>query len=254
MHLVPNIPDSKTSWRLPDRNDPVVAAMAADDAMLALATQGIATFRIYSWDGPHLSLGYFQTESLRSAMGHSPPDDARPWARRSTGGEALLHHHEWTYAFALPPGHPLAEQASNLPLRIHEAIALGLKTLGYPATLHEGIDHYVDRSGLCFQHFTPGDLLVGGHKVMGSAQRKRKGAVLQHGGLLFKKSEVESRLPGLADIQPGLRIPGGEDLARWISSVIGPIEPSPESLLADWEKEHQLCLAQHQSPEWLCKR
>lgn len=246
--------DAKSAWRLPDRNDPVLVAMAADDAMLALATQGIATLRIYSWTGPQLSLGYFQTESIRIPMGHSPTDGIRPWARRSTGGEALLHHHEWTYAFALPPGHPLARQASNLPIRIHEAIGRGLANLGYSASLHEGTDLYVDRSGLCFQHLTPGDLLVGGHKVMGSAQRKRKGAVLQHGGLLFKKSEVESRLPGLADIQPGLTLPEGEDLARWIYSVIGPFEPAPESLVKDWEKEHQVCLSQHQSGEWLQKR
>jgi lipoate-protein ligase A len=144
---------------LPDRNDPVVVAMAADDAMLALATQGISTLRIYSWDGPQLSLGYFQSESIRIPMGHSPTDGFRPWARRSTGGEALLHHHEWTYAFALPPGHPLARQASNLPNLVHEAISRGLTNLGYSASLHEGADLYVDRSGLCFQHFTPGDLL-----------------------------------------------------------------------------------------------
>lgn len=254
MNPAPNIHDPKTAWRLPDRRDPVVVAMAADDAMLALATQGIATLRIYSWTGPQLSLGYFQTESLRAAMGHSPPDDIRPWARRSTGGEALLHHHEWTYAFALPPNHPLAGQTTSLPKQIHSAIANGLQSLGYSATLHEGSDLYVDRSGLCFQHLTPGDLLVGGHKVMGSAQRKRKGAVLQHGGLLFKKSEVESRLPGLLDIEPGFALPDGEQLAQWISRVIGPFEQAPESLVANWAKEHQLSLSQHQSGDWLQKR
>ncbi len=247
-------PHSISASRLPDRTDPVVVAMAADDAMLSLATRGIATFRIYSWDGPQLSLGYFQTESVRFSMGHSPPDTIRPWARRSTGGESLLHHHEWTYAFALPPGHPLSGQTTRLPLLIHDAIARGLANLGYSATLHEGDDHYVDRSGLCFQHLTPGDLLVGSNKVMGSAQRKRKGAVLQHGGLLWKQSEVESRLPGLADIQPDLRLPDVDAFAGWITSVIGPVQQASKVVVEEWEKEHQLSLAQHQSNDWLLKR
>ncbi len=231
--------------------DPVSVAMACDDAMLSLAEKGIATFRIYLWREPALSLGYFQPAALRLPMGHPSP---RSWARRSTGGEALLHHHEWTYAVALPPSHPLASQAASLPCRVHQGIAQGLVKLGYQAALHEGEGFYREHSGLCFQHLTSGDLIVGGHKVMGSAQRKRKGALLQHGGLLLRQSEVEKRLPGLADLEPNLPLPTQAEFASWLGNLLGPFSKPSAMDLSQWEKAFALALEQHQSSQWLLKR
>ncbi len=237
--------------RLPDRVDTVAVAMACDDAMLSLAEKGIATFRIYYWEKPELSLGYFQPADIRPTMGYSPD---QPWARRSTGGEALLHHYEWTYAFALPADFPLASQAASLPGRTHHLIAAGLLALGYPATLHEGGGVYLDRSGLCFQHLTPGDLIVGHHKVMGSAQRKRKGALLQHGGLLLRQSEVEKRLPGLADLEPHLPPPTQADFIGWLSALLGPFSDASAQDLSQWDEAIALSQEQHQSSQWRFKR
>src|SRR5207248_2913157 len=53
---------------------------------------------------------------------------------------------------------------------------------------------------LCFHHFTAGDLVVGSAKVVGSAQRKRRGALLQHGGILLEQSPFTPTLPGLAEL------------------------------------------------------
>ncbi|MSR80605.1 MAG: lipoate--protein ligase family protein [Gemmataceae bacterium] len=237
--------------RLPDRMDPVAVAMACDDAMLSLAEKGIATIRIYYWGKPELSLGYFQPADIRLSMGYNPQP---PWARRSTGGEALLHHYEWTYAFALPASHPLASQTASLPCRIHGLIAQGLLALGYPASLHEGEGIYLDRSGLCFQHLTAGDLIVGGHKVMGSAQRKRKGAVLQHGGLLLRQSELEKRLSGLADLVPNLPLPTREEFLGWLGDLFGPFSEASAPDLAQWGDEVALTREQHQSSPWRLKR
>ncbi len=64
---------------------------------------------------------------------------------------------------------------------------------------------------LCFLHHTPDDLLVGGAKVAGSAQRKQRGALLQHGGLLLAASPVTPELPGVAELV-GVRI--ADDAAR----------------------------------------
>ena len=53
---------------------------------------------------------------------------------------------------------------------------------------------------LCFQHQTPGDLLVAGHKVVGSAQRRPHGATMQHGSILLRRSPHAPALPGIADL------------------------------------------------------
>ncbi len=77
--------------------------MAADESLLEAAIAGAASLRFYGWSVPTLSLGYFQPQSVRLA-------DSRltglPWVRRPTGGAALVHHHELTYAVALPAGRP----------------------------------------------------------------------------------------------------------------------------------------------------
>jgi lipoate-protein ligase A len=53
---------------------------------------------------------------------------------------------------------------------------------------------------LCFQHQTPGDLVIAGHKVMGSAQRRPHGALMQHGSILLKTSAMAPMLPGVTEL------------------------------------------------------
>jgi lipoate-protein ligase A len=53
---------------------------------------------------------------------------------------------------------------------------------------------------LCFLHQTPNDLLLTGCKVAGSAQRKQRGALLQHGGVLLAQSAFTPALPGIAEL------------------------------------------------------
>ena len=65
---------------------------------------------------------------------------------------------------------------------------------------------------LCFRHHTPGDLTVNGHKVAGSAQRKWKGALLQHGSILFGRSPLADSLPGIGELS-GVRITNTFQLA-----------------------------------------
>src|SRR5205814_9219218 len=77
--------------------------MAADEVLLESAAAGIASLRFYGWSEATLSLGYFQPERLRH-------EDERltglPYVRRPSGGATLVHHHEVTYALALPAGPP----------------------------------------------------------------------------------------------------------------------------------------------------
>jgi lipoate-protein ligase A len=53
---------------------------------------------------------------------------------------------------------------------------------------------------LCFRHFTAGDLLIDSAKVVGSAQRRQRGAILQHGGILLAQSPFAPELPGIGEL------------------------------------------------------
>lgn len=178
--------------------------MAADEVLLESAAEsGRASLRFYEWSEPTLSLGYFQSASVRET-------DAKlqklPWVRRATGGAALVHDREITYALALPPGRPWQRPGLSLVCRVHDAIArafadwkVRLDTVPYGGEKKIG-------DVLCFLHQTPGDLLLAGQKVVGSAQRKQKGAILQHGGILLAKSDFTPQLPGIQDLS-GVTIP-----------------------------------------------
>src|ERR671938_8152 len=77
--------------------------MAADDVLLAAAVEGVPSLGFYAGAPPTLSLGYFQRADERLA---DPKLAALPFVRRASGGGALVHHHEVTYALALPAGPP----------------------------------------------------------------------------------------------------------------------------------------------------
>ena len=174
------------------------------------------TLRFYTWADATLSLGYFQ-----SAQAARPRFDALSSVRRSTGGGAILHHHELTYSLTVPcrPGEHGAR--TDLYRMVHRAIANELRRLGATARPY----HLDKRSPspsdlfLCFQRRTDEDLIVSGYKVCGSAQRRSKRALLQHGSILLRASCHANELPGISDLTS---IPIDIDsLARGISGEIG---------------------------------
>lgn len=166
--------------------------MAADDVLLDATGAGVAALRFYQWAEPTLSLGYFQPHLAARSL----PD--LPWLRRATGGDALVHHHELTYSLALPVRGEFQPQAVAWMTRFHELIRDALGRLGIVAHLAERGQRLGDV--LCFQHHTPGDLIVAGHKVAGSAQRKQRGALLQHGSILLRQSVHTPALPGIFEL------------------------------------------------------
>jgi lipoate-protein ligase A len=184
---------------LPDSVGTGATNMAADETMLEAAARGIASLRFYQWAPATLSLGYFQHQ-------HPLLDNAAlaslPWVRRLTGGEALVHDQELTYALAIPAGQPFQTKdvrPSAWIDRMHSIIRDGLTTLGVACT-PTGINLLPMTSFLCFHHITAPDLLVDGRKVVGSAQRNQRGALLQHGGILLAQSAYTPSLPGIKDL------------------------------------------------------
>jgi lipoyl(octanoyl) transferase len=225
--------------------------MAADEALLESAGAGVASLRFYGWSEATVSLGYFQPERRRREAGLAHLS----FVRRPSGGDALVHHHELTYALGLPAGAPW-QVGEPWPVRMHRIIAGALSRSGVAARLHVPNDGRPFDGFLCFQHVTSGDLLVGPSKVVGSAQRRRGGAILQHGGVLLAASSHTPQLPGLRELCG--RVLADHDLCEalaeeWTADTGWPLEPG------DWtagERDRWARLAREKygRPEWNAKR
>jgi lipoate-protein ligase A len=170
--------------------------MAADEVLLESAAAGVASLRFYGWDQATVSLGYFQPVRLLR-------EDARlaalPFVRRPSGGATLVHHHEVTYALALPAGTPW-QTKEPWPRRMHAIIVDALAELGVAAGLCEPSSSALAEGLLCFRHFTSADVMIGGSKIVGSAQRRQRGALMQHGGVLLAQSPHTPSLPGVREL------------------------------------------------------
>ena len=169
--------------------------MAADETLLEAAGGDRASLRFYGWSAAVLSLGYFQPHTIHIP---DPLLAVLPYVRRPTGGAALVHHHELTYALALPAGTPWQSRGDSWLLRMHSVIAEALAEFGAVA---ESVGLEVKYGDvLCFLHHTPGDLRIGPNKIVGSAQRRQRGALLQHGAVLLAASPHTPVLPGVAEL------------------------------------------------------
>ncbi len=169
--------------------------MAADEALLEAAVAGVASLRFYTWSEPTLSLGYFQAESVRQ----SDPALARlPYVRRPSGGSALVHDRELTYCLALPAGFDWQPKGQSWLCRFHGFIAAALSELEIAAKPSLCDEQRKLGEVLCFLHHTPGDLILNEAKIAGSAQRKQRGALMQHGAILLAGSPAAPALPGLS--------------------------------------------------------
>ena len=189
--------------------------MALDEALLEQADQtGTATLRFYQWNEPTLSLGYFQPHAQRAD--HAASRTA-PLVRRASGGGALVHHHELTYSFTTPISDRLAGSVEQLFYAFHETMIDLLAQWNVAASLYRGEPSrgQVSEPFLCFQRRAVGDLMVQGAKVLGSAQRRRRGAVLQHGGLLLRQSSNAPELPGIEELT-GATLHPTEITTHWI--------------------------------------
>jgi lipoate-protein ligase A len=171
--------------------------MGTDEALLLEADRtGAAFLRLYRWDPPCLSFGRNEPAAARYDRAGL---ERRGLAvvRRPTGGRAVWHEHEVTYAVAAPITLFGSLRASYRA--IHERLASALCALGVEATLATdrptarppatGRESFRDRPGPCFDSPVGGEVLVNGRKVIGSAQVRRGTALLQHGSILLDGSQ-----------------------------------------------------------------
>ena len=172
--------------------------MAVDEVLLERA---VACLRFYRWSEPTLSLGYFQAYADRR---EHPPSLPCAAVRRLTGGGAILHDFELTYSIVLPGTHPLAAHRDELYRAVHGSLIEALGQLGIAARLCQPAHKIeaVREPFLCFQRRSPGDVLIGQTKICGSAQRRRYGAVLQHGSLIWQTSAAAPNCPAWRILYP----------------------------------------------------
>ena len=159
--------------------------LATDQAISEQVRDGasLPTIRFYSWKSPTLSLGYAQPMSLfDTGLARRLKIEI---VRRSTGGQAILHDDELTYAIALPRTHALAKEGIIASYQLfNNAFARGLEQLGIPVTRGSwtpDAESYQDV--VCFGAPSTHELATGNNKVLGSAQTRVGGVMLQHGSL-----------------------------------------------------------------------
>jgi lipoate-protein ligase A len=149
--------------------------MAIDEALLQSAT--IPSLRLYRWDHPALSFGYFG--KFGDVTIHA---NERDLVRRWTGGGIVLHGDDLTYSIVIPAGDTAFAHSTMLIYeRVHEAIQKALIASGKRAELAKEQSAKISES--CFANPVRADVLVNGEKVAGAAQRKTRAGLLQQGSI-----------------------------------------------------------------------
>jgi lipoate-protein ligase A len=174
------------TWRLLNTGSADGATnMAIDEAILTAVAEGRSqpTLRFFAWEPPCLSIGYNQAaDEVDITKCQQAGVDV---VRRPTGGRAILHTDELTYSIAASQVEPrVAGGVIASYRRLSVGLVGGLCLLGVAVT-QAGVGHGQDAdvSAACFDAPSAYEVTAGGKKLVGSAQVRRKEAVLQHGSL-----------------------------------------------------------------------
>jgi lipoate-protein ligase A len=167
-------------WRLlQDGCQDAYTNMAVDEVLLE---SKIPVLRFYRWRPPAISVGYFQKleEEIDLAECRRQGID---WVRRITGGKAVLHDKELTYSLVITQDLMPKSIIQSYRL-ISRAILGALRGLGLQAQAAKRVRR-PEKSSLCFNAPSYYEIITGGKKIVGSAQVRKKGKLLQHGSILL---------------------------------------------------------------------
>ncbi len=184
--------------------------MAADEAILEahLAGEVPPTLRLYGWKPHAISIGYSQKISDREI--ESIRKHGLDVVRRSTGGRAVLHLGDLTYSFvgssasegdASQAQRLLSTSVAGAYKEICQGLIYALQTFGITAELGSSKSDYRANYD-CFRATTNADLQYAGKKMVGSAQLRRKNALLQHGSILLNQEQQKMSEVFAADAPP----------------------------------------------------
>lgn len=240
------------------------ANMALDEALMhRAAATGEGVLRVYTWAGPTLSLGRHQTARGRYDLSRAHALGVA-FVRRPTGGRAVLHHHEVTYSITAPagPASPLGSLPESYAW-INRLLVEGLRALGADVQVAAPTVP-PPRPGVapCFETPVAGELCSGGRKLVGSAQVREHGALLQHGSILVDDDQA---LAGALLLDPAAPPPpaatlrellGAAPTARDVADALaGALGPAPDLPLDGALRHHAESLrARYDDPQWTWRR
>ncbi|MCS7238914.1 MAG: hypothetical protein NZ899_11700 [Thermoguttaceae bacterium] len=275
--------------------------MAVDEVLLARVGASGPVLRLYQWSPATLSLGFFQAHTDRKLH---PPTLSCPVVRRPSGGGAILHDRELTYALVLPLNRGQTGRQEKLYFAVHKAVIRALSRWGCKAelvgvneaklgvgqvttpcerfgadranrenclpreTLGCGAELAADVSALaharegskepfmCFARRSCGDVVIGPHKIAGSAQRRVASGILQHGSILLGQSPYAPEFPGVCELL-GREIPA-EELAQAfvqeIAEALGVTFVTGQMTESELSQARQLVAAKYGNPSWTQRR
>ncbi len=253
------------TWRLID-SGPGSAPynMALDEAIATFVRKGSLppALRLYGWDRPSLSLGYFQRTPGIDA-GYCEAEDI-PIVRRPTGGRAILHGDELTYSFSacICQG-PFSKGLLDSYKKISAAFHLAFRKTGIctEPKLRREKGSVLAGSPICFHSSSYGEILINNRKIVGSAQKRWVDGLLQQGSIpysydmerlrnIFGGDEIISLRDcavGLRELLPGLDeglfreiVAASFEEAFGISFVPSPATPEELTLAEELQRKKYL--------------
>jgi lipoate-protein ligase A len=159
------------------------ALMARDAARLAAGDAAPASLLWFAWDRPTVTIGRLQDSARALDLARCAELDL-PVVRRPTGGRAVLHADEWTYGAVVPLDHPALGGGLRASCRALVALVTSALTTAYGIAFDEATGGAKGPADACFGSSFGYEAVVSGRKLMGSAQRRTAGALLQQGSLL----------------------------------------------------------------------
>jgi lipoate-protein ligase A len=240
--------------------------MARDSALMDRAREtGETVFSVYAWERPTLSLGRNQEARAKYDL-DAIAQRGMQVVRRPTGGRALIHHREVTYSVTAPI--EAADTLSDSYSRINALLLHGLSSLGITATEAVAPDRALPPGDIpCFAEPAKGELSFEGRKLVGSAQVREDGALLQHGSILVEDDQAliaaVSLSPPSIDAVPAAtlrnalgRTPTTDEVASVLFRAVMEIEDASATMLdeADVEAQTSKYIEKYKSEWWTWRR
>lgn len=215
--------------------------MAVDELLLEGCSEfGAPLLRVYAWDRPAASIGYFQSYT-------ASPFHQYTVVRRPTGGGTVFHEHDLTYSLIIPRTHELGRAHRCHAYRvISERIIDALQRLNIPchltATNVHRPSHQDAAVSRCFEAPAANDVMSGTEKIAGAAQKRNQSGLLHQGSINLGRSNPRDR----AELETALL----QSFQKNLGCPLAPYAPSPAFL----RRANDVARAKYATVEWNQKR